>query len=151
MSYDSRPATYEHIAEVRRLMLRVVQELLARAHEHDASKLVSPEVETFDLVTPELRRCVYGSDEYKAMLDVMEPALAHHYGVNPHHPEHHDEGVADMTLMDVVEMLCDWIAASKRTKDGDALKSIRAINQERFGLDELLTRILENTARKLEA
>ena len=30
----------------------------------------------------------YGSDEYKACLTEMKPALDHHYAANRHHPEH---------------------------------------------------------------
>ena len=33
-------------------------------------------------------------------------------------------GVAGMDILDLVEMLCDWKAASERTKDGDFQKSI---------------------------
>jgi hypothetical protein len=150
--YDSRPETYAHIEAVRTLMLRAALELIRRAHEHDASKLVSPEVEVFDRVTPMLKTLVYDSPEYRASLEDMGPALAHHYAANRHHPEHFENGVADMTLVDLIEMTCDWMAAAGRTKDGDVLKSIRSINAARFGYAPggELAAALENTALALE-
>ena len=53
--------------------------------------------------------------------------------------------VNDMNLLDIVEMLCDWKAASERHNDGNIRKSIE-INANRFGLSPQLVKILENTA-----
>lgn len=86
--FDSRPDTHEHIATVRGLVNGVAIDLLDRGHRHDRSKLASPEVETFDAVTPLLANMTYGSDEYKATLAEMGIALGHHYRENRHHPEH---------------------------------------------------------------
>jgi hypothetical protein len=54
-----------------------------------------------------------------------------------------------MSLLDILEMLCDWKAATERMKDGGDLKSSIVINRERFGMDELLTCILMNTAKEM--
>ena len=54
-----------------------------------------------------------------------------------------------MTLVDIVEMLCDWKAASLRHNDGNLLKSIE-INANRFGYDDQLKQILINTAKILD-
>jgi hypothetical protein len=52
-----------------------------------------------------------------------------------------------MTLVDVVEMLCDWAAATQRhDDDGDIFDSIEK-NAERFDLSEQLAQILRNTAK----
>lgn len=148
MSYDSRPETYAHIATVRDYLNRVVVDLLYRAHDHDLSKLEFPEREMFDEFTPKLRDSTYGSDEYKAFLVAMAPALDHHYQANRHHPEHWPNGVADMTLLDVIEMLADWKAATLRHDDGDLGRSIEQ-NAERFGYGDEFERLLRNTARDL--
>lgn len=144
MNYDSRPDTYEHIDKVRGLLLACAADLLRRAHDHDRSKLVDPELATFDEFTPKLKDLVYGSDEYKACLKAMGPALAHHYAENSHHPEHYEKGIRGMTLPDVVEMLCDWKAASLRTKNGD-LRSSLDLNQKRFDYSDDLQAIFRNT------
>ena len=149
-TYDSRPDTYAHIAEVRGLLLAVAADLTHRAHVHDLSKLASPEVEVFDRVTPRLRELEYGSEAYKASLAEMGTALTHHYAHNDHHPEHHPNGVKDMTLIQVVEMLCDWMAATKRHATGDIRKSIE-LNATRFGYGEELKTLLLNTVTALEA
>lgn len=148
-NYDSRPDTYERIAEVRGLLLAAVGDLQRRAHEHDLSKLSSPEREVFDRVTPRLRELTYGSDEYKASLAEMGPALQHHYEVNDHHPEHFAGGIGEMNLVQLVEMLCDWLAATRRHADGDIRRSIE-LNAERFGYGDEIKRLLLNTLPLLE-
>lgn len=54
-----------------------------------------------------------------------------------------------MNLLDVVEMICDWKAATLRQKDGNLLKRIE-INAQRFGFDEQFTQILLNTAKMFD-
>lgn len=191
--YDSRPDTLAHIGLVGTLLGRVVRDLETRACVHDASKLKSPELEAFDEFTPKLKGSTYGSDEYRAFLAAMKPALDHHYAANSHHPEHYrwhcpacggsfsgpqaplrewgdgtvhrwcprccahggviweaelmdkpERGVRGMSLLDLVEMLCDWIAATKRHADGDIRRSIE-INQQRFGYSDEVKAILLNT------
>ena len=148
MSYDSRPETLEHIREVQGLLGDVVIQLLQRSAEHDRSKLESPEVEVFDEFTPKLRTSTYGSDEYKGFLEGMGEGLQHHYAVNRHHPEHFENGTLDMNLIDVIEMLADWKAATLRHDDGDLGRSITQ-NKERFGYGERFERLLRNTAEDL--
>ena len=145
--YDSRPDTWEHIHKVQRYLLGCVSELVGRAHRHDQSKLVDPEVSVFDEFTPKLRDSTYGSDEYKAYLVGMGEGLAHHYEINDHHPEHFDGGIADMDLLQVLEMLCDWKAATERHADGDLGRSIKQ-NAERFGYGPELEQLLTTTAAR---
>jgi hypothetical protein len=54
-----------------------------------------------------------------------------------------------MNLIDILEMLCDWKAASMRHKTGDIRKSIE-INKKRFGISEDIEQILLNTVEFLE-
>ena len=149
MTYDSRPETYEHIDAVRRNLRVIVDDLNSRADLHDKSKLVSPEVEVFDEYTPMLKEAEYGSVEYKSFLEGMKVGLKHHYAYNDHHPEHFDSGIKDMNLMQFTEMLCDWLAAVGRTKNGDIRKSIEH-NRERFGYGDELATLMLNTVEALE-
>jgi hypothetical protein len=50
-----------------------------------------------------------------------------------------------MTLVDLVEMFCDWKSATLRHHDGNLLKSIE-INAKRFHIDKQLETIFNNTA-----
>jgi hypothetical protein len=79
--------TFRHIERVRNLLNVCISDLMKRGELHDQSKMASPEVEAFTEYTSKLSGCTYGSDEYKANLEAMKPALEHHYANNPHHPE----------------------------------------------------------------
>jgi len=61
-----------------------------------------------------------------------------------------ESNVNAMNLIDVVEMICDWLAAGKRHADGNIYRSIE-INTERFGLSPQLVSILLNTVPLLNS
>ena len=147
-SYDSTQDTRKHIETVRALLDEVRNDPRQRGYLHDASKLQSPEKEAYDLLTPRLAGLTYGSEEYRASLREMKPAIQHHYEHNSHHPEHYPDGVAGFDLLDLVEMLCDWKAASLRHADGGILASIEH-NVGRFNLDPQLASILRNTVIRM--
>jgi len=124
---------------------KMVVELESRADHHDFSKQEEPERSIFMEVVPKLKGLTYGSEEYKENLKGLGTALSHHYEYNRHHPEHFQEtGISQMNLIDVIEMLCDWMAATKRHADGDIQKSIE-INKNRFNIDPQLVSIIKNT------
>ncbi len=148
MDYDSTKDTLEHIKRISQLLNKMVLELMCRMQGHDASKLRSPEKEIFDIYTPKLKGSTYGSEEYKVFLKEMQGALNNHYEFNHHHPEHYQKGVDDMDLIDLVEMLCDWKAATERHANGSIDKSI-IINKDRFGLSDQLVSIFQNTVKRL--
>jgi hypothetical protein len=141
---ESVKATREHIRTVQTILGRVIDDLYERRGRHDLSKLESPEAEVFEEFTPKLAATTYGSDEYKSYLAAMKPALDHHYAANSHHPEHFVDGIRGMSLLDLVEMICDWAAACKRHADGSITRSIE-INQARFGYSDELKQIFLNT------
>ena len=141
--------TYAHILQVQKRLLKAAFLVQQRCMSHDQSKLNDPEVELFTKMTPKLKLAAYGSDEYKGFLAELKPALDHHYANNSHHPEHYENGIDGMNLIDIVEMLCDWIAATKRTKDGDIEKSFE-INEKRFNMSPQLINIMRNTVRMIE-
>ena len=136
--------TYEHKQNVSKFISFILHDLIIRSIYHDNSKLESPEVDIFTEYTPKLANSTYGSDEYHQFLKEMKPALDNHYANNPHHPEHYDNGIKDMDLVDLIEMICDWKAATLRHNDGDIYKSIE-LNQKRFGYSDELKQIFKNT------
>lgn len=138
--------TIKHIEKVRYYIRMITDRLTTRGVNHDKTKLESPEVELFTEYTPRLASTQYGSEEYKESLAGLKPALDHHYANSRHHPEHFNKGISDMNLVDIVEMLCDWKAASERQRDGNLLKSIEQ-NAQRFGYDDQLKQIFLNTAK----
>jgi hypothetical protein len=140
--------TKTHILRVNEHMSQVIGSLHKRALAHDRSKLFDPELSVFAEFTPKLGSTKYGSDEYKQFLKDMKPALDHHYANNTHHPEHFPNGVRGMSLLDLIEMICDWKASTERTMGGDLNKSL-AFNKDRFGISDDLYEILQNTVREL--
>lgn len=148
MSYDSRPDTEAHIRRVQELLDTVVSILERRASAHDYTKLREPELSLFNEWTPKLKELTYGSDEYRAALAALRPALDHHYGVWSHHPEHFENGINGMSLLDLIEMFCDWKAAGERHANGNFAESLR-INRDRFGMSPQLAEIFENTMKEL--
>lgn len=148
-NYDSKNDTLEHIESVQENIKLVLLNLQHRSINHDKSKLESPEKEVFDEFTPKLKNSTYMSDEYHSFLEEMKVGLRHHYSKNDHHPEHYTNGIDGMSLLSLIEMLCDWQSATKRHADGDLLKSIQQ-NKKRFGYNDWFEQILINTARELK-
>lgn len=146
--YDSRPDTWKHINVVQGYLTEIVKRIIGRLLVHDQSKLEDPEKALFDEHTPKLSELEYGSEEYIKTLEELGPALDHHYAKNSHHPEHHENGISDMTLVDIIEMFCDWKAASDRQHDGNIRKSLKA-NKARFKISPQLHNIFENTVKEL--
>ncbi len=143
--------TMRHIERVHKLLNFFIVELLRRAEQHDQSKLVEPEVAAFTAHTASLANTTYGSKEYHDVKNgPLGKAIEHHYAHNRHHPEHFKDGINDMTLVDLVEMFCDWKASSERHHDGNIRKSIE-VNANRFGISPQLVRILENTLEVIPA
>ena len=139
--YDCTEDVNEHIENVRYWMRDFANQITARAKYHDASKLQPPEKDIFDVWTPKLKEFKFGSEEYNAALKQMGEGLLRHYKSNRHHPEHFTNGVEGMSLTDLIEMFCDWMAAAQAKKgpiDIDYLAN-------RFGLAPQLVEIFVNT------
>lgn len=110
-------------------------QLIKRAFKHDLSKYSSAESDGFAKVIFKLKHLTYGSEEYKKYMDFIKPSIDNHYKLNRHHPEYHKNGFSDMSELDKIEMVIDWVAAVRRHKDGNIFNSIE-INQKRFGYPE---------------
>jgi hypothetical protein len=109
--------------------------LIYRACVHDMSKYGPQEAPIFAKMTPKLKDTTYGSEEYQTYKSRLGDALQHHYAHNTHHPEHYDGTVGSMDHIDVVEMLCDWEAATHRHEDGDLKQSLKQ-NADQYQYDE---------------
>lgn len=142
--FDSETATLMHIRRVQGYLNAFAHHLVLRGEVHDDSKLGPEEKPHFDRESQLLKELEVNTPEYKESIKRLQKALTHHYKVNSHHPEHYEHGVADMTLVDVVEMLMDWKAASERGKTGylDLESSF-----ERFHFDPQLANIFRKTCK----
>lgn len=142
--------TMRHMERVRNLIDDAVMELLRRGQKHDQSKLAHPEIIGMEKHTKDLAGLTYGTAEYRDNLkqEDLAKALEHHYAHNRHHPQHFPDGVNGMNLIDVLEMLIDWKAASERHLNGNIRKSLEA-NANRYEISPQLLRIMENTVEFL--
>jgi hypothetical protein len=139
--------TLEHINEVRKNIWKLIRELDTRGQIHDASKFHSPEREIFAANFEKLAKTVYGSPEYQKLKEEVQVAIDHHYAGNRHHAEHWPNGMEDMDLLDVIEMLADWTAATKRNKNGNIHKSID-FNTPKYKIPPMLAMIMRNTVNR---
>lgn len=146
MGYDSMQDTLDHKNRVKGYIDDVISELQHRAIVHDNSKLEGVEKQTLDTFVPQLNNLSasdYNGAKYKDIMASMKMGNESHYKNNSHHPEHFVDGVNDMTLLDVIEMVYDWKAACDR-KNIDILTTIKS-NFERFGISDQLSQIILNT------
>ena len=150
---DLTNETRKHIEKVSDMIYIVVKELNLRAIKHDQSKLESPEKEELNKWVPKLKSSTYGSEKYNQFLKDLKPILDLHYKKNRHHPEHFKDvydadgtwnPLSGMNLIDLIEMFCDWKAATLRHVDGNLDKSI-LINKKRFNISDQVVSIFQNS------
>lgn len=136
-----------HIAAVRE-KLEICRALLAeRALVHDRTKLESPEKEHFPVYCEQLANFKYNSVEYHDCLKKLGIGLKHHYMHNSHHPEHYEQGIAGMDLIDLLEMVCDCHVSS--IEHGNTPQNSLVENADRFGISPQLVQIMKNTHERI--
>lgn len=148
---DSSTTTLKHINMVAGYIIEFSQDLLRRAMLHDKSKLQN-EVEKELLDIMEYKNNTegyvpYGSEEYNKRTAILKPMLKSHYANNSHHPEHYENGVYGMNLLDFIEMVvADWPAAAHR--NGDTTVGL-TMACERYGINDQLKSIIANQYSKM--
>jgi len=102
----------EHVMAVQSNLNKIADALRARATIHDQSKYLMDEFEQFIELKLIARTFPYGSDEYEDSMKGNK-AIKLHFARNSHHPEHYPNGMADMSLLDIIEMVADWRATNE--------------------------------------
>ena len=107
-----------HIKYVQENLNIVIAALQKRLINHDRSKYLPDECEGFvraNALIPD--GLVHGSPEAKAIVSEAQKhdkkGVSLHAERNDHHPKHYQNNVADMPLLAVIEMVCDWAGAHK--------------------------------------
>lgn len=120
---------------------------MLRGNLHDNSKYEDAEFPIYAEMMDEFEKHSYGSKGYDKAKEAIKPATDHHYRHNRHHPEHFDNGIEGMNLVDLLEMLCDWKSATQNNdqKPGNLKKSIE-IGVKKYNISPQLVKILYNTA-----
>ena len=138
---------YHHKFVVLQQMNIIIQELIKRAQDHDNSKFSEEEFPFLVAAMDDFHKTPFGTPEYMELRKKWAKLFDSHYKKNNHHPEHFPNGIEDMTLLDLIEMLCDWKAASMRTENGGNIANSIKVGAERYGFIPQLIKILENTAK----
>jgi hypothetical protein len=147
--YDSLKDLDAHQANFKKIMARVMSELKERTNKHDESKRESPELECYNKYIPKLQEVEYNSDEYKELKqEMLDNGLQHHFDNNRHHIEHFEDGILGMDLIDLIECLVDWVAASMRSSSPFE-KGLEA-NKDSFNIPDPIYKIFENTLPLIE-
>lgn len=104
-----------HRDNIRTALKNVSQRLEKRGLRHDLSKFKEDEAEGFVRINKTARNYEYGSDEYEESMAKEKGengCITLHFSRNRHHPDYH-ESTSDMSFIDIVEMVCDWWAATQ--------------------------------------
>lgn len=142
--------TLKHQKRVAEWMNVAVMELIERMVNHDHSKFSSSEKDfyidpVYELNTQEVP---YGSDRYKELTKQMGDGWKHHKLANDHHPEHFGDNPFDqMNLFQLLEMCCDWIAASERRSNDPTAPLVRY--EDEHGMSKQLALILKHTINSM--
>ena len=142
--------TQEHIRAVHNNIETIAIDLVTRGNAHDRSKFEEVELgplaemkEVEDREGP----VEFGTPEYSARTAMLGDMWKHHVEHNDHHPEHFQNGIAGMNLMQIVEMLCDWQAASEQRDPSKTMNITFCV--EKYGISADARAILSNTADSL--
>lgn len=140
---DTETYIRSHIERVRKKLNVLIDILTKRAINHDKSKLEEPELSLWKKMDQE-PRYPYGSEEYKDKVRRYSDLFNMHYEKNPHHPEHFPNGIQDMTLIDLMEMMCDWISYKDYIRVTEAINIVDK-QSNRFGYSDEIKNVLINT------
>ena len=123
--------------------------MIKRGLKHDLSKFGPDEFNAFSKTAYKLRYIKYGTPEYKELQkEVDNYAKLHHWENNSHHPNYYKLGIKEMTLLDQLEMLVDWRAATYYNPEGDMFNSFK-LNKERFKYDNLTDQIYRKDSKEI--
>jgi len=114
-------------------MFLIAFKLIWAGIKHDWSKFTLTEMKGFIKVAENFSDIEYGSKEYKKLGCSIFPVLKRHWAKNSHHPEYYQGDISRMSIIDLIEMACDWVAATKYHKNGKFERSLK-INTDRFNL-----------------
>ena len=108
--------------------------LRERAKTHDNSKILNKD--EFRALTNIINDKSCLGNASSQLSSFKQDSIELHWKHNPHHPEHYPKA-EDMTRIDRLEMVCDWMARSIQYKS-DLLSFVETRQRERFHFPELM-------------
>jgi hypothetical protein len=151
--------TRKHQQLVAEKLIVVAKKFMDRAIVHDASKFDDVERSFYEepVFLLNTDNVEYGSERYKELTARMGEGWDHHKNNNDHHPEFFEQysvqtlndPIRAMDMFAIFEMLCDWVAASKR-RGNSPVKALDFM-MKKYPIDEQLEAILRNTLAMIES
>lgn len=132
---------------VQSLVRRISYRLMSRADVHDLSKFSPDELGGMIAIDRIADEKGLNSPEYMAALS--GPAIQLHHSRHSHHPEYHQNGIRSMSLLDLIEMVCDWKAANQLRGHPEWNESVNMMT-ERLNLPGEYLLLIQLIARELE-
>jgi hypothetical protein len=129
-------------------LMKLIEDLFLRSNVHDVSKHSDEEFEGFRKSIYYLKGPWGQENRPPEILEQLNESLQIHYKRNDHHPEHFENGMEDMDLVQLLELIADWRAAMIGQDNHDIDETI-ATGQERFGYPDFMAKILKNTLIKI--
>jgi len=137
-----------HVGEVSEALEEVASELRKRGMAHDRTKFQELEFDAFVSTRDKFKKANYGSKEYQECIDAVKPAVDHHYANNRHHTSFHGGTIDGMNLVDIIEMVCDWKAAVRRSPDKN-LEDTLEYSFDKYGIGDQMQKIIVTTLEDL--
>ena len=139
-------AIYEHKQRVSYYLNLLIHSLQWRSLQHDNSKLEPEEFDAYSSQMDEFCTHEFGSPGYVKAKETIADAVNHHYMCNSHHPEHYSNGIDGMDLVDVIEMICDWKAATTNNpKAPGTMQKSFDYAVAKYGITPQLANVILNT------
>lgn len=134
-----------HINRVQKWINKFTAVLFNRGIVHDKSKLREPEFSMWKKMDEE-PRYKYGTKEYNEKINRYKEVFDLHYRQNRHHPEHWSGFYSEMDLIDVIEMLCDWLGYKDdiTIKEAEELVNMQC---KRYEFNSTFQSLLYNTLK----
>lgn len=102
-----------HQHHVGTLMRRMSNDLRSRGNRHDISKFSGIEATIGGMNYEEYSKINVlhpNASDVQEYTEKTKAALIEHYKLNDHHIEHFENGLSDMSLVQLAELICDSVA-----------------------------------------
>ncbi len=149
MEHDFLCDTLLHMTEVSENLEALASELRKRGFAHDRTKLQELEFDGFVSTREKFKKANYGTPEYQECIDLTKPAVDHHYENNRHHTGFHKDGINNMNLIDVLEMIADWRAAARRSQDKKLVDTLNYAFKKNK-IEPQLAKVITNTLNDMK-
>jgi len=136
-AYRHKMRVAEHSTSVSELLSGFIADLIKRVGKHDRDKTIEPQLSLW-IKTEDVEIPVSNLDNPN-----LKAAVEAHWKSSDHHPEHYENGISDMNLLTLVEMVVDWSA--RLDNNPNSIKAWMQSARERWDICPKFAKVLSNT------